>query len=98
TRSPSARREFNQASDALQFVPPQGKFESFATFVITLSRGFNGKRTTSLSNGITSAVWFFRNTADATRAATSTHRTAVVDPRRNPVTGDCIDPDTSGHT
>jgi hypothetical protein len=41
---------------------------------------------------------FFRNTDAATSATISTHCTVDVDPRRCPVTGDRMEPETSGHT
>src|SRR6185295_15016489 len=98
TKSPFAWRRFSSASGALQFVPPPPTEASFAALVITLSREFRFTLTTSHSNGSTSVRGFLRSTAAATSAATSIQRTAVVAPLREPVTGDDIDPETSGQT
>ncbi len=47
---------------------------------------------------MTSAAGFLRRMAAATSAATSMHRTAEDPPRRTPVTGERIEPETSGKT
>ena len=91
-------RRLSAASGALQLVPPPPMAASLLALVITLSRGFSVISTTSCSNGSTSADAFLRTTAAATSAATSMQRTALVDPLRYPVTGDDIEPDTSGQT
>ena len=79
-------------------VPPPPMLASLAALVITVSRGLRRRSTTACSNGITSADGFTRSTAAATRAATSTQRTLVVDPLRHPVTGPASAPETSGST
>src|ERR1700730_10942042 len=84
------------ARRVLQFVPPDGNAARFAALVITLYRGFNSTGTRRPLHGIPSASVSFRKSAAATSAATSTHRTDVVALPRTPVTGDCIEPDTSG--
>ena len=71
---------------------------SFAELVITLSRGLIRTSTTLDSNGMISARGFLRSTVAATSAATSTQRTAELEPFRYPVTGECIDPEISGNT
>src|SRR5687767_8454725 len=98
TKSPFALRLLSFARGALQFVPPPPIEARRSALVITLPRGLIVTLTTLCSNGSTSARGFLRNTAAATSAATSTHRTADVAPSRNPVTGDDIDPETSGQT
>ena len=65
-----------------QLVPPPPMFASFCALLITLSRGLRWMFTTPRSNGMTRAAGCLRNTAAATRAATSMQRTAVVAPWR----------------
>ena len=98
TRSPTARALFRCASGAEQFVPPLGSEASFRALDMTLSRALSGHGTTWSLKASTSAAGLRRTTLAATRAATSMQRVVVVDPARWPVTGDCMDPDTSGQT
>ena len=98
TRSAFAFSRLSCASGAEQFVPPPPIAASLSAFVITLSRGFKRRSTTACSNGSTRAPRLLRNPAAAIRAATSMQRTADEAPLRWPVTGDCIEPETSGHT
>ena len=97
TRSTCARSRFRRASGALQLPPPPMP-ASFCALVMTESRGFMRRSTTSKSNGSTRARRFLRSTAAATRAATSTQRTVDVAEPAQPVTEERMDPDTSGHT
>ena len=81
-KSPFAFASFRCLSGRLQLVPPDGNFISFSAFVITESRGFNLHGVTRSLNGTTSVSGLLRITAAATRAATSMHFAAVVEPAR----------------
>ena len=79
-----------------QSVPPPPNFASRSDRLRIESDGSNRASYAPVSNGMTTLSGLRRRSAAAARAATSTHRIFVVPPRpRCPVTGDCIEPDTS---
>lgn len=98
TASALTLSRFNRRNGALQLVPPPRIAANFWALPITESRGFKSMATTSVSNGNTRVSRFLRSNAAATKAATSIHYTELVAVPRQPVTGELMEPDTSGHT
>src|ERR1700722_14809937 len=105
TRSPLPTLLLTYRRAEEQLVPPDGRFANLSALLMIESIGFNRKfcpyrslNTTSSEKATTSASPFLRRTEAATSAATSMQRTLEVAVPRLPVTGDCIDPETSTMT